>query len=81
MDMNFQIDNRNESLPSLLSLKGELETCLDFADLDFSFLRSEEERLAGRVVKEKLGRFSFTGEKRTGNNHIFFASELICFDM
>ena len=43
------------AIPSLVSLKDELDTGLGFADLDLSFLLSggEEERLAERGKKEE----------------------------
>lgn len=40
-------------IPSLASLKDELDTGLAFADFDLSFLLSGEERLTERVKKEK----------------------------
>lgn len=41
------------SVPSVLSLREELDTDLAFADLGLSFLLSGEERLAERVKTER----------------------------
>lgn len=43
------------AIPSLVSLKDESDTGLDFADFDLSFLLSggEEERLTERVKEEE----------------------------